>query len=178
MIANYIKIYENTFYIGKYKENPSDRFFNKVFVTLEIRKGTCTDWETLKEIETYIVSFSGYIKCGRSIVSAGQIDHTIKENINKFENVDHNKIIKLLDLWEKYHMNNLKQGTINQEKLVEEYLTENHYNYEKICKYLEKKNKLVDNGYKYGSNWLAMPVNESEIDNIINFMESNFKVSS
>ena len=77
---------------------------------------------------------------------------------------------KLVDLWHRYHLNDMKAGTKGQEKAINDWLkfTKSSYDYTKVCEYLKSINmyQVVHNGkqYKYGHGWLTeiLPSNIEE----------------
>lgn len=83
---------------------------------------------------------------------------------------------KLIDLWHKYHLNDMNAGTKGQEKAIEEAIKKKkleNYDYDKTCKYL-KSIKLYEvmyygKPYKYGHGWLKrrLPSNIEEETNAI-----------
>ncbi len=83
---------------------------------------------------------------------------------------------KLIDLWHKYHLNDMNAGTKEQEKAIEEAIKEKkleNYDYEKVCTYLKsiKLYEVIYYGkpYKYGHGWLKrrLPSNIEEETNAI-----------
>ena len=77
---------------------------------------------------------------------------------------------KLVDLWHRHHLNDMKAGTKEQEKAINDWLksTKSSYDYTKVCAYLKTINmyQVVHNGkqYKYGHSWLTeiLPSNIEE----------------
>ena len=67
---------------------------------------------------------------------------------------------RLIELWNKYHLNGMNAGTIEQEKLLKKCKSND---YDKQVEYL-KKHKLytvtLEDGtkYKYGTSWLYRPL--------------------
>lgn len=95
---------------------------------------------------------------------------------------------KLIELWNKYHLNDIKAGTEKQEKALNskgyERFKNNHSvlksGYEYAIEYLESINLFTDDGYKYGSQWLAKDLPKNIIsltDNIISDVEKHNKKS-
>ena len=88
---------------------------------------------------------------------------------------------QLLDIWNKWHLNDMKAGTEKQEELLnssefESFKQLNNVKdgYSLACDFLESKNLLIDDGYKYGTAWLArnLPANFREnLIEIINQIE-------
>lgn len=61
----------------------------------------------------------------------------------------------LYEIWKRWHLNDLRAGTPKQEEAVREWKRMgNKYEYETVVEYLKSINLYVDNGYRYGSNWL------------------------
>lgn len=66
---------------------------------------------------------------------------------------------RLKQAWKRWHLNDMRAGTPNQEDAVRMWrCTTDDQSYEAACKMLESINLLVDNGYKYGSAWLKEEV--------------------
>jgi len=115
----------------------------KCRVTIEVNlnqkeKGTC-------------LSICGNIWNPREtdIYCGGQCYDTLKELF------PHNqKMKRIIEVWERYHLNDMKAGTPAQEKLVEEYTKDNGFDYTAVCEYLKQNDLYIDNGYRYGSSWL------------------------
>lgn len=75
--------------------------------------------------------------------------------------------VEILDLWRKYHLNYCHAGTEAQERAIKEWQEQgNRYNYDDVCKYLESKNLLVDNGHKYGTAWLYREIPAKDLARI------------
>lgn len=70
-------------------------------------------------------------------------------------------LLELNRVWNRWHLNDMRAGTPEQEKAVRWYL-ENEgkgvYSYEAIAQFLETNGLLYDDGYKYGSGWLKEEV--------------------
>jgi hypothetical protein len=74
---------------------------------------------------------------------------------------------QLKQIWDRWHLNDMKAGTPAQE----DYLRENYkerYDYTKASEVLREAGLNPDNGYKYGSAWLFEEVPED----VINFLAS------
>ena len=98
-------------------------------------------------------------------LACGQCYEEMKKYaVEKRQNFD-----EIIEVWEKYHLNDMRAGTPKQEKAVKEYCKKRSYNYNDVRKYLESKNLLVDDGYKYGSAWLFEDIPESVLDKIFNW---------
>lgn len=74
---------------------------------------------------------------------------------------------EILDLWKKYHLNDMHAGTVKQENLVNRWLARGHrYDYTEICRVLNLCGLLCDNGYKYGSAWLFREIPAADVARI------------
>jgi len=133
-----------------------------IVVDINVYKKKIICWETLKQVESYVFSFTGEIKD----YCYGQVQNEIL--IKAKNNKERDYFIDIVYLWEKYHLNDLKAGTKVQEKLVHSYFeTINEpYSYEEACRYLKSINLLTHKGYTYGTKWLGMPVYEEEFKQI------------
>lgn len=67
-------------------------------------------------------------------------------------------------LWKKYHLNDMNAGSPLQQMFIDELKLDN-YDYEVVCKELEKAGLLLDESYiyddkpyRYGSAWLFKPI--------------------
>lgn len=87
-------------------------------------------------------------------------------------NIKNPVMVEIVRLWKLYHLNDMKAGDKEQEKAIEEYTKNNPYDYEKVCEYLESKNLLVHNGYKYGSAWLKEEIPQKDIEKIKELLAS------
>jgi len=88
------------------------------------------------------------------------------DSAQKELNIKNPVMIEIVRLWKLYHLNDMKAGDKEQEKAVKEYTKNNSYDYEKVCEYLESKNLLVHNGYKYGSAWLKEEIPQEDLEKI------------
>lgn len=76
---------------------------------------------------------------------------------------------KIYNIWKEYHLNDMQAGTKKQTDAISLWLNEgNKYNYDLVCEYLKSINLYIDNGYKYGTNWLYKSI---PIDTI-NYIQS------
>lgn len=96
----------------------------------------------IKEDKTFTMS-------GNMGGSCGQIQDNIKP-LNKEQK-------ELLEIWEKWHLNDMKAGTEKQEQALKEWRLKNKINgyaYDQEVEFLKSINLYEDKGYKYGSAWL------------------------
>lgn len=71
---------------------------------------------------------------------------------------------QLYNYWNRWHLNHLRAGTRKQMEALEGWKKTNSYTYERACKYLESIGLLVDNGYKYGTEWLKEEVPDDVLE--------------
>jgi len=119
-------------------------------------------WDSLTELKKYIVaSFVGSI--GRNF--HGQIDMELKKLLqtNKIEFAkgwNKKRLLNLLSLWDAWHLNDLKAGTLKQIEFLEKKETAS---YDEQVEALKKANLLVDRDYEYGTKWLLKPLTAKAI---------------
>lgn len=76
---------------------------------------------------------------------------------------------KIIYFWHKYHLNDMKSGTVNQQTVINQYEQEHKTalrNYDEICNYLKEVNLYEDKGYRWGSAWLIELIPERELEEI------------
>jgi len=107
--------------------------------------------------------------------SCGQIHDSIL--INTFaDGWDSEKLAKFINVWEKWHLNDMNAGTPKQKKAIEEWEKNNRYDFEEACKHLTKIGVYVDkhNGenYRYGTQWLYEEIPTEVLEFLENLPES------
>ena len=122
---------------------------------------TLGDSRRRKAVVTVALSICGEIKG----LAYGQCWEEMKElAVEKRQNFD-----EIIEVWEKYHLNDLKAGTPAQNNIAKEYCKEHRYDYNAICDLLKEQGIYEDNGYRYGSSWLFEKIPESVLDKIFNW---------
>lgn len=117
-----------------------------------------------------IVGVEGLTKSGYCLGSCGQIVGELKR-INNFVGDWERWLPTFTEIWERWHLNDMKAGTIKQEDFLRKKKSElnvRRLDYEVACKYLEEAGLLIDNGYKYGTSWLK----EELPSEVIAFLEA------
>ncbi len=153
--------------IGKNKEKETWYLDFK----LEI-KDKCVDFETNKTLkDVFIFSASGYSKKRNSWIQGGQCLDSLKKDIMKggfvFENgIDKKDVLRIIEIWEQYHLNDMKAGTRKQMEFIESKKIDGSDWYERSCGVLKRKKILVDNGYTFGSGWLCEQIPSNVVDEI------------
>lgn len=81
----------------------------------------------------------------------------------------------LVDLWRRYHLNNLHAGTPEQEAEVKRWLGARRYDYPAACEHLREVGLLTveHNGkpYTYGTGWLFEPIPADDLARIRDIIE-------
>ena len=145
------------------------RDLNKSFITLEVEIKEKNDKRRTVDLEAIncykVLSISGDLKeltngRGRPCwSSSGQIKDSIRtKNKNK---------LRLLEIWDKWHLNDMKSGTKEQEKCLNNWKDRpDGWSYEKDCEHLKKHHLHTDRGYKYGHAWLVEILPEDIIEEV------------
>jgi len=129
---------------------------------------------TFKDKDKNIFNIDVEIKEGRFSMSGdcGSSSGQCLDSINP-KNEDQKKLV---ELWHKWHLNDMKSGTPKQEKAVNEWMKKNNitnYDYTKSCEYLKSINlyEVIHESkpYKYGHGWLKrkLPSNIEEETNAV-----------
>lgn len=100
---------------------------------------------------------------------AGQIvEHLRQMKFSEFrDGWTAEKLETLLDVWEKYHNNDLRAGTPAQMAIVRPFIKAHEWpmnSYVYQCAELARHGLLEDGGYRYGTSWLYEPVPDSVIE--------------
>lgn len=122
------------------------------------------DFETLQKTTGYTLSICGAIRKGG--VSCQMRDY-IRGYRSRVRDEDLSTFNFLLEVWGKYHLNDLKAGTKVQEEALRNAGMYEHYDYTKACDYLKSIGLYEDRGYKYGHGWLFEPLPQEIADKII-----------
>lgn len=111
---------------------------------------------------------------GNALGACGQIDTTLREDKRETWTYkpgwDEAMMTRLLEVWGRWHLNDLKAGTPKQEEFIREWNETNRYDYVEACNALGEAGLLVDydylppdedgenRGYRYGTAWLTEEV--------------------
>jgi hypothetical protein len=116
------------------------------------------------------------------LIMGGQINQEIKDYLenNKFKKlfVDKETLKKILDIWERWDLNDLHSGTRKQEEALEKWENEKNMkilDFDKKVEYLKSIGLYEDRGYKYGSSWLYEPLPNEVIEFIKNLNKGGGK---
>lgn len=119
----------------------------------------------------FVLSISGNLKN-----SAGQNNRDIYEKYVMGENefIKKAELIRLLEIWERYHLNDMRPGTPKQmEALRSREVGENAIEgYMADSSYLKNVDLYNDNGYEYGSAWLFEEIPAEVINELKDIVEN------
>jgi hypothetical protein len=119
---------------------------------------------------------------GNCLGSCGQIDMHLRpefaENPSKFiltAGWTREMVSKFFEVWESWHLNDMKAGSPRQEAAIREWKKTNKYEYTAACEYLKSIGLFEDSEYihnekpyKYGYGWLKEEIPQDVLD----FLES------
>jgi len=118
-----------------------------------------------------ITGVVGPMKSGNALGSCGQIitgfaeydrrGHTSVTNIVPASGWTVGYIRRFFDVWDRWHLNDMRAGTPKQEEWLRQHPIEVVYpesHYEKASKLLEEAGLNPDDGYRYGHAWLREEV--------------------
>ncbi len=103
----------------------------------------------------------------------------IDDLYNDFTELRQNPLYcEIMELWQKYHLNDMKAGTPEQEQAIKEWKEQGHkYDYTEACEYLKSiglyEVPLNGSTYKYGHSWLKEEIPEKDLLRIKELMGIN-----
>jgi hypothetical protein len=102
---------------------------------------------------------------------AGQAFDTVTEDYPYL--LENEKLVEIINLWRKYHLNDMHAGTIEQEEAIHNAIDTGvlkDYDYTKVVEYLKSINlyevEYEGKPYKYGTGWLYRPIPSEDIKRI------------
>jgi hypothetical protein len=100
----------------------------------------------LQEVEIKLNEKGHFRMTGHSPDSLGQCQDSINP-ANKEQK-------RLVEIWNKWHLNDMKAGTDKQEEALKGLkVKKGEQHYDAAVVFLKKKHLYMDNGYRYGSSW-------------------------
>lgn len=90
---------------------------------------------------------------------------------------DNDKIQRLVEIWNRYHLNDLSAGTNKQREFIEKYKADNPWaknysdSYDLYCHELKSVDLYEDRGYKYGTAWLCETIPTEIIEELKELIE-------
>ena len=99
----------------------------------------------------------------------GQVQDTIRAELNTMDlEIDREKLLRILEIWDSLHLNDVTAVTERQEEAIKKHYEKNkrRYRYEDACEVLKRANLYEDRGYKYGHSWLLRVLPEKVIKEV------------
>lgn len=149
-------VYQKTLNLGKVAYYGKRRI-NAVSLELRIEEHDTYDGKLTVDLEPVNDKYLSVSICGEiwnnlhtDIIAGGQLVDEIAKLIPS------KRVKRIEELWNRWHLNDMKSGTVTQQNWVRIHLalTGKRYDYGEICQEMPQ-NILVDRGYKYGSAWLV-----------------------
>lgn len=146
-----------------------------VEIKIELRqkeKGISIDLEPIKGHLELGISGGIWNFKNTDYLCVGQIQGDLRSRLEDKALVFHDeslteeKLKRLLDIWDRWHLNTLNAGTREQNQKVKERLTEENYTYPGACIVLKNSDLYEDRGCRYGSTWLVELLPEEVIEEI------------
>lgn len=152
--------------IMQLEKGPSARHI-VFYIQLKERANSAQDWETLQTIaHPLTLSIWGAESLQRC--ACQRLDH-IKQYAARVKPQDKNIFDFICDIWERYHLNDMKAGTKQQENELYKMDRTLLYasNYYDACEQLKKINLYKDRGIEWGRGWLVEQIPSEIISQIM-----------
>jgi len=163
-------IFKKEIIIGKDEEN------HEVFLEIELRECASVAPHLtidLEPVEMYIelaICGNAWNNRKTDFVYCGQIYDMILENVDDYKKLlmPKGKLRRILEVWERWHLNGMRAGTRKQNTAAKEAPRDqyNRYSYDETCNYLKKEGIYEDRGYKYGHAWLVEVLPDEIIEEV------------
>jgi len=144
----------------------------KMYVELTINQES----ETREKQTTTLETITAYKSLSITGTNGQNREETADINNYKELFVSQEDLQTIINIWEKWHLNDLKAGTEKQQAFIKEWEQNNKYEYSAVCEALKKAELYEDNNYKYGHAWLVNPLPEEVITEITSIFEKYNKV--
>ena len=168
--------------IGKIKDYGKNRKNVTLRIELKKKDGTFNGTDGKKYTNPLALSMSASVwnQNHSDSVQSGQMNDTLEKALSKNEftpvGLTHSEMKRLLNIWDKHHLNDVTAGNDRQNEILEKHgndLNKNdfdsHYDYAQAL--LKKHNANPHKGYHYGHSWLYKPIPQDDI-NFIRQMQS------
>lgn len=99
----------------------------------------------------------------------GQCQQHIRKDLPNIElAISKEQLLRILEVWEEWHLNDMEAGTKQQEEIVVNHYGKGKrgYTYKDACDVLEREGLYKDRDYKYGSAWLLRILPEEIIEEV------------
>ena len=104
--------------------------------------------------------------------AAGQIVMDAWPIVEYAEGWNRGKVAKFREVWDRWHLNDMRAGTPAQEALLEAHAVKG---YDNQCALLNEHGLLEDNGYRYGTAWLKEELPEDVIEFLASLPDADRK---
>lgn len=113
---------------------------------------------------------------GETTRSGGQIADTLRK-LNAAQDDSSDDVEALCDLWDRWHLNDLKAGTDRQTAALASYRAEieaagKSFDYADACGVLAMLGLHPDRGYRYGSAWLYEPIPDDVLAELVRLLDA------
>ena len=157
--------YKSIISLGKVDYCNNGRSINEANFTAEIKftrriDKIDTDLIPIKKYITFSAQGEIWNKGKTDIHCGGQCLDNIQEDF--FPKSP--EILKLVNIWERWHLNDMNAGTMKQEKTLEKCDSNDYSN---RCEFLKEKGLYEDRGYKFGHSWLCDPIPTKDLKEIL-----------
>lgn len=157
--------------------NPIAKDTMQVYVTVKFDDGRLS-----------ITGVEGPMRNGDARGGCGQIDMSLREeDCSEWTynaGWDSALMDRLLEVWDRWHLNDLKAGTEAQESFIRVWKQSTRYDYTEACNALASVDLYVaehpeqmlwgvGRGYRYGTSWLKEDVPSQVIEFLFSLPESN-----
>lgn len=105
---------------------------------------------------------------GNTTRDSGQIPDTLRK-LNATQDAPSDDVEALCDLWDRWHLNDLRAGTETQDAMLAS-LKMNGQPYEARC--LALGDFIEDRGYRYGSAWLYEPIPDDVLAELVRLLDA------
>lgn len=85
---------------------------------------------------------------------------------------DEDKVTKFREVWDRWHLNDMRAGTPAQEALLESHAIKG---YDNQCAFLKEHGLYVDNGHRYGMAWFKEELPEGVIEFLASLPDADRK---
>ena len=163
---------EKTLGTKKFKiKNKKSNEFYIVKISARVSVVTRKDWESFKRDKFTNLSITGSLfysdgsKKDLNFITFGQINTVFREIQKDARWIIPDRLNKVLEIWDEYHLNCFQAGTKRQTELLK-LLEAEKFEYDEKLKILRKNDMEVDKEYKFGSEWLAKRIPEKILEEL------------
>ncbi len=178
------KVIKKTLQLGKIPYVNNKRKSNLVTLRLELaHKETCfphltIDLQPCQEAVSLSICGDVWNQLQTDIVLGGQIYETVLEYASYFPAY---KTAKIVELWKRWHLNDMNGGTRKQRELVrknwDQKEKDGYYDhYDEAVKHLKEHDLHYDGDYQYGTAWLTEVIPDDVLAEIMQLFGISMKL--